>query len=143
MDGQGGVFHELCDRKGPTVVVAKSGEGHVFGGYTEKSWASAGSYQDCRESFLFRLSGPGVAQPTLHRIFQNHQKGIYSNANYGPTFGGGHDMRFQPSGATMQVIFNFGHTYNQSGEGGSGNFQCLAEAQKVTLTDYEVFGCST
>ena len=134
-------FHELCDNKGPTVVVAKSGGGHIFGGYTEKSWTSPGGYQECRESFLFRLSGPGVAQPSLHRIFQYHQAGIHYNVGYGPTFGGGHDVHFQPSGAAMQVIFNIGHTYNQTGEAGSGSFSYLAEAQTVNLTDYEVFGC--
>ena len=39
----------------------------------------------------------------------------------------------------MQVVFNVGCSYKRSGEGRSGNFQCLAEAQTVTLTDYEVY----
>ena len=134
-------FHELCDNKGPTVVVAKSTGGHMFGGYTEKSWTRANAWQDCRESFLFRLSGPGVPQPSLHRIFQNHQNGIYSCVGYGPAFGGGHDAAFKPIGAGMQVQFNIGHTYNQAGEAGSGSFTYLAEAQTVALRDYEVFGC--
>lgn len=30
-------FHALCDNKGPTVTLVKSGN-NVFGGYTEKSW---------------------------------------------------------------------------------------------------------
>ena len=30
-------FHSFCDRKGPTVVVFKSGN-YIFGGYTEQHW---------------------------------------------------------------------------------------------------------
>ena len=30
-------FHSFCDRKGPTVVVVKSGN-YIFGGYTEQLW---------------------------------------------------------------------------------------------------------
>ena len=32
-------FHFQCDNQGPTVVVVKSG-GNIFGGFTEKPWAS-------------------------------------------------------------------------------------------------------
>ena len=32
-------FHSLCDNKGPTLVVVKSGN-YIFGGYTEESWSS-------------------------------------------------------------------------------------------------------
>ena len=32
-------FHSKCDNKGPTITVVKSG-GNIFGGFTEKPWAS-------------------------------------------------------------------------------------------------------
>ncbi len=32
-------FHEYCDDKGPTLIVIKSTEGWIFGGYTTKSWS--------------------------------------------------------------------------------------------------------
>ena len=31
-------FHEYCDDKGPTLIVIKSSEGYIFGGYTTQSW---------------------------------------------------------------------------------------------------------
>ena len=31
-------FHEYCDDKGPTLVIIKSSEGWIFGGYTTRSW---------------------------------------------------------------------------------------------------------
>ena len=62
-------FHQKCDGKGPTVVIAKSAGGHIFGGYTESAWDSSGGWKNCRDSFLFRLSGPGGVGPSQHRIF--------------------------------------------------------------------------
>ena len=32
-------FHEYCDDKGPTLVIIKSSEGWIFGGYTTRSWS--------------------------------------------------------------------------------------------------------
>ena len=32
-------FHEYCDDKGPTLIVIKSSEGWIFGGYTTQSWS--------------------------------------------------------------------------------------------------------
>ena len=67
-------FHELCDNKGPTVVLAKSKGGHIFGGYAEMSWRSGGGYAESRKSFLFRLSGArscaAIAPPHLPEPFQ-------------------------------------------------------------------------
>ncbi len=31
-------FHECCDNKGPTLIIIKSIEGWIFGGYTTRSW---------------------------------------------------------------------------------------------------------
>ncbi len=35
-------FHEYCDNKGPTLVIIKSSEGWIFGGYTTRSWSGYG-----------------------------------------------------------------------------------------------------
>ena len=39
-------FHEYCDDRGPTLVVIKSSEGWIFGGYTTQSWSENGIYYD-------------------------------------------------------------------------------------------------
>ena len=39
-------FHEYCDNKGSTLVVIKSSNGCVFGGYTTQSWGGRGIYND-------------------------------------------------------------------------------------------------
>ena len=131
------VFHQKCDGHGPTVVVARSAGGHIFGGYTEASWACHGNYTPCRESFLFHLAGPGSIRPSKHKIHQNHQHGIYCNQSYFPTFGGGHDMHILPEGTGIKAIFGVGPTYNSSSP--QGTFAYLAEAQTCSVTDFEVF----
>ena len=68
-------FHQKCDGKGPTVVSAKSEGGHIFGGYAETARDSSNQYKSCRDSFLFRLSGPGGVGPSQHRI-HNFEYGI-------------------------------------------------------------------
>ena len=37
-------FHQYCDDRGPTLVIIKSSEGWIFGGYTTKSWSKHGIY---------------------------------------------------------------------------------------------------
>ena len=39
-------FHEYCDDKGPTLIVIKSSEGWIFGGYTTQSWSGYCIYND-------------------------------------------------------------------------------------------------
>ena len=126
-------FHQKCDGKGPTLVIAKSAGGHIFGGYTETAWDSSSQWKTCRDSFLFRLSGPGGVGPSQHRI-QNCQHGIYCGSAYGPCFGD--DMYFTDN---SQVIFDgFGSSYNMNGTG--GRFTSFAESEsairkKILLKD--------
>ncbi len=37
-------FHQYCDNKGPTLIIIKSSEGWIFGGYTTQSWRGYGIY---------------------------------------------------------------------------------------------------
>ena len=41
---KGDSFHECCDDVGPTLIVIKSSEGWIFGGYTTQSWSEKGIY---------------------------------------------------------------------------------------------------
>ena len=41
-----GSFHEYCNDKGPTLVIIKSSEGWIFGGYTTQLWSRCSIYND-------------------------------------------------------------------------------------------------
>ena len=137
-------FHQKCDGKGPTVVIAKSAGGHIFGGYSDTAWESPGPgsyiYRSCRDSFLFRLSGPGGVGPSQHRIFRNFQNGIYCESGFGPIFGSGHDMCFtrnsRPNSQVHFALSSSSSSYDRNGTG--GNFAFLAESSTVPQRTHEV-----
>lgn len=56
-------FHAKCDNKGPTLVIVKSVNGFIFGGYTKAKWnkpdGSHGFIADS-EAFVYRLKTPGL-----------------------------------------------------------------------------------
>lgn len=119
-------FHSCCDNKGETITVIRSTSGHIFGGYTSKSWTSSGKYVSDPNSFLFTLVNSNNIPPTKYpvqsddeNVFDNSQGHIYHHSrflqiniilmrSYGPTFGTGHDMQVDLSG---NISFAFPTTY--------------------------------
>ena len=52
-------FHQFCDNKGPTVIIAKAGN-YIFGGYADVSWNSS---KNCRKLL-----------PKIYRLIHNADK---------------------------------------------------------------------
>lgn len=117
-------FHQKCDNQGATVTVLYHQKGSVFGGYASVSWNSTSAYIPDSNAFLFQLT------PTL-RMFPRNGVGneLYGCSNYGPIFGGGHDLLtfssqsnhsvdgiFSPDCSfSLDGTMNLGHSYdNQS-----------------------------
>jgi hypothetical protein len=48
-------FHSKCDDKPNTLIIIKSINGNIFGGYTEQSWSGKG-YRFDPNSFIFSLN---------------------------------------------------------------------------------------
>ena len=94
-----GVFHKLCDKKGATLVVIKSGE-FVAGGFTDIGWNHSCGYLATYKSFLF-----SVNSRRLYPLKVNtREKGIHSSENLGPVFGGGHDICIEGEKMDMAII---------------------------------------
>ena len=53
-------FHELCDNQGPTLVLIKSTEGFVIGGYTPLDWDISKKWKCDSDTFLFSLTNNSV-----------------------------------------------------------------------------------
>ena len=49
-------FHKLCDKQGATIVLIKSTEDLIFGGYTPLNWDSNSAVKNDEETFLFSLT---------------------------------------------------------------------------------------
>ncbi|XP_056613877.1 interferon-induced protein 44-like isoform X2 [Triplophysa dalaica] len=50
-------FHQLCDRQGPTLLVAYNNSGYVFGGYTSVEYTQSGQNVIDEEAFVFYFQG--------------------------------------------------------------------------------------
>lgn len=47
-------FHKKCDSIGNTLVVIKSSENTIFGGFTKVKWSSSYGWESDITSFIFR-----------------------------------------------------------------------------------------
>ncbi|CAG8692366.1 20984_t:CDS:2 [Cetraspora pellucida] len=83
------IFHQKCDDKGATIVIARiSGSKMLIGGYNPLDWNGNNIWKQTTDSFLFSLSdlnNPKSAK--LGRVI-NKTYAIYCGNDYGPTFGG-------------------------------------------------------
>ena len=85
-------FHQKCDNQGPTVTVLYNPNNSVYGGYSPVSWDQSNKYVDDNKAFLFRLQYNSSAAAKLFPLKSGGTNHVYRHADYGPTFGGGHDL---------------------------------------------------
>jgi hypothetical protein len=142
-DGWSGAdFHRMCDRKGATIVVAKSSAGYIFGGYTNVVWGMNGGYKLSSVSFLYSLKDhagigpvkmPIKSDKKAHAVFHN-----IHNPYYGPVFGDGNDLHISSNAykddSSMSAI---GNTYEKPANCADGFF--LTGSRTFTVSEYEVF----
>ncbi|XP_026861271.2 interferon-induced protein 44-like [Electrophorus electricus] len=132
----GQAFHQRCDRQGPTVVVAYSYSGYVFGGYTSKDYAQTGQYIDDEKAFLFSLQDP---TPVWFRVMTAHGARARLDDASGPRFGD--DMWFCYNNCA-QVYCNPGNAYMFNTATMYGNNQQLIECEVYKVTEASVPGKS-
>jgi len=135
-------FHQLCDQKGETLVVIKSDAGWLFGGYTPLSWDSFANYVEdkSRLTFLFTLTNPHGIVPTKYILKDDRIKyAIYCQTNYGPTFGGGHDLYISDNAnISVNNYTKLNHTFKDTT--GKGNTTFTGQYNGWEVADLEVFG---
>ncbi|CDW75950.1 b-box zinc finger family protein [Stylonychia lemnae] len=82
-------FHQKCDNRGPTLVIVKANEGHIFGGFNPTSWVSEFMYSECDDAYLFSITDGQGRKPIKCPIKQEKKdKAIKQNEkSYSPAFG--------------------------------------------------------
>jgi len=128
-------FHAGCNGQGASLMLARftsSSPGSTYGkrfigAYMPLSWHSNNQYMSTGGSALFRFepkssnacSGPTPTSQCDFKKFtvSSSQYGGYSGSNYGPTFGGGHDLYIDSS--MTKGYCNIGHSYTAPGCSGS------------------------
>ena len=132
---EGSIFHSKCNGHGDTLTVMK-GNGHIFGGYAKPQWNSSGTYMadNTKSSFLFTCRSH-----TKHPLTANPQNAIFGYSNYGPTFGGNHDIHIDITG--RKGYNNLGYSYSIPEGGNTENYLAGTTStanNSVTYEDYEV-----
>jgi hypothetical protein len=114
-------FHNYCDNKGPTLIVVYATSGYYFGGYTTENWDCSNTYKKDANAFIFSLNNNKYAKAS-------NDNAIYCASNYGPTFGGGHDLYIADkcnensnNNNYTNSTYNFGSSYYLNG--GNCSFQ--------------------
>ncbi len=82
-------FHEKCDGKAPTLILAKSHLDLNFGGYTKIPWDSSNRHKNDKDAFLFSLTNGFIFGGNNSSGFD-----VYCMADKGPTFGERPDLHF-------------------------------------------------
>ena len=84
-----GKFHMRCDNKGPTLMIIKTIEGYVFGGFNPISWVSEYMYNETDNAYLFSLTDGKYRKPLKCPVYKTMKKfAIKQNENdFSPGFG--------------------------------------------------------
>ena len=107
-----GAFHNKVNGNGSTITILKNSNGHTIGGYTSLDWGvNQGNYLRDDSAFLFSLDRNQKYSPSIYPQYT-----IYNGQQYGPTFGGGHDlMIFGWSYDGSKDCYHNPHSYSYNG----------------------------
>ena len=122
-DGFGAAqFHAKCDNNLKTLVVIKSTNGYIFGGYTQLDW-SGKTFKNDPNAFLFSLVNASNSPRKINRT--NYPNSIFCKPTFGPTFGSGHDLYICNNSNTSNGSYSNPNCYSVPSEvffAGSYNF---------------------
>ncbi|KAJ5068810.1 pep-cterm sorting domain-containing protein [Anaeramoeba ignava] len=116
-------LHSKCDNKGKTLVIIKTKDNFIFGGFTQvgftndkSKWSEKDTKYDWgfipdSNAFIFSLrNDKGDRKPEKFTIKQGEEKyAIFYHLNYGPTFGG---IDISLYSSLQSGYSNFGQSYN-------------------------------
>ncbi len=74
-------FHRKCDDQGATLVIVKSSNGSIFGGFASLSWNSSDYYESDPKAFIYSLYTNKKFKPN------NSINNLTMKGSIGPTFG--------------------------------------------------------
>jgi len=128
------IFHQQCDAQGATVTLIQcrfngASSSSVLGGFIDESWHSESRYSDSKRAFLFSLSS--ATSPVKCPIIESSsQFAFYGNLNFGPRFGGGHDLWIENDFKKGRITFN---SYSNAAS------LCWNEESTFDVEEVEVF----
>ncbi|CAI2175558.1 2920_t:CDS:2 [Funneliformis geosporum] len=122
-------FHDLCDYKSNTVVIAKvKGTNEILGGYNPLIWESRTnkSYSHTSDSFIFSFTFMNLKDVVLSRI-NKPDSAVLLYEKYGPSFGDDLTILFRGT-----VCYSKKDDYEKS-------IRSETDCFEFELEDYEVY----
>ncbi|RIA86952.1 hypothetical protein C1645_828509 [Glomus cerebriforme] len=121
-------FHEKCDNKEATIIVAKvTNSEQIVGGYNPLSWDSSNSWKSTNDSFIFSFKDRTDLRSAKVSYSNNDQYSIYCSF-YGPQFGYRGNLVCQ-NGLWYSTYYDYNYAYPKI-DIPENNFNVI---------DYEVF----
>jgi len=102
-------FHSKCDKQLNTLVIIKSENDNIFGGYTEQDWTSTESFKNDKNFYVFSLINK--RDTPLKLTSSEATKGIWCRSVRGPKFGLGPSFQISDnSNHNSESLSNLGIT---------------------------------
>jgi hypothetical protein len=131
-------FHSKCNYHSSTLTLIKTTKSFVFGGFIEQSFSGCSCYKADEKAFLISLVNNKNATFKLP-IEPNSLYAFYDFNDYGPTFGGGHDIYISSNSNQNKDSYNNPYSYILNGNlyesnllAGEYNFQTV-EIETYTI----------
>lgn len=103
-------FHSRCDTKRNTLVLIKTANSNVFGGFTRKKWSGANCFKTDPSAFMFSFKNE-LDKPIQMKCYRP-ACAIYCNPEFGPSFGRT-DLVIKNNSNDCELSWShLGHTYS-------------------------------
>jgi hypothetical protein len=126
-------FHSRCDTLSRSIVVIKAANGYIFGGIAGSDWTGSGMYKTSTNTFLFNLYGNASAP--IKWDINTTTSSMYAHHNYGPTFGGGHDLH---TNLDTNYMYEYNYSYG-SRSGYTGRLTGYTNSGSNRIVEVEVW----
>jgi hypothetical protein len=133
-------FHAKCDNKPNTLILIKSTNGNIFGGYTEQSWAhNDDNWRTDLNAFIFSLINQ--TNRPLKIKCNEPKRAIISHKVFGPRFGNGDLIISNKSNTHSKSFSNLGHSYPHPdyAYGSNETKLFLAGSEHFRVSEIEVY----
>jgi hypothetical protein len=137
-------FHRACDGKANTLVIVRSEEGNIFGGFAVPAW---GSVSECKPdptqlTFIFVLKNTFGDPPTRFPK-KDDGRAIFCDADGTPVFGGESGPEIDLGGRYNKPFVHIKGDYiDKLGRGTSAFVSRCGGEQKIELESYEVWAAA-
>jgi hypothetical protein len=140
-------FHSACDGKANTLVIVRSKEGNILGGFAVPAWDSSTDWGDgwivdgTGLSFIFVLKNTFGDPPTRFPV-KNTKSAMLCRAICGPSFGAGCDFTLW-DGDYEETYAHLGCSYvDKLGRGTAAFVSTGAGMQFFEVDSYEVWAAT-